>query len=253
MSSTVSLKNLPAFDPRLLPVLDRPLKEGRTVFVLTEELYASLLSKLREGLQALGLPAEPQQEQKLIHSLEFLSRWNAVINLTAVREPEAMLVQHLLDCLAVIPHLPEEATSLLDVGSGGGFPALPIAIMRPELEVVAIDAVRKKTDYLNRAAEALRIPNLIAVHGRVEEHPMTYDWVISRAYASLADFVRTAAGCLNVEEDARMLAMKGKRPLEEIEELSKIGWRIESEHALTVPFLEAERCLLELKPVRRQR
>lgn len=234
----------------LRPVFDRPLKPGRDPVEFTPELRLHLLEKLEAGLQALGLPATERQKQKLIDALAFLSEWNAVINLTAIRDPEAMLVQHVLDSLAVVPFIPEEATSLLDVGSGGGFPALPIAVMLPELEVVAIDAVRKKTDYITKAAEALGLRNLSAVHGRVEEHPVTYDVVISRAYASLADFVKTAHACVSFEDDALMLAMKGKHPAEEIAALTPMKWRVSREQALTVPCLEAERCLLWLEPVR---
>ncbi|MFN3629939.1 MAG: 16S rRNA (guanine(527)-N(7))-methyltransferase RsmG [Casimicrobiaceae bacterium] len=234
----------------LHPVFDRPLKPGRDPVEFTPELRIALLEKLEAGLEGLGLRATERQKQKLIDALAFLSQWNAVINLTAIRDPEAMLVQHVLDSLAVVPFIPEEATSLLDVGSGGGFPALPIAVMLPELEVVAIDAVRKKTDYITKAAEALGMKNLSAVHGRVEAHPVTYDVVISRAYASLVDFVKTAHACLSFEDDALMLAMKGKRPVDEIAALESIGWRVSREQALTVPFLEAERCLLWLEPAR---
>jgi 16S rRNA (guanine527-N7)-methyltransferase len=234
----------------LRPVFDRPLKPGRDPVEFTPERRLALLEKLEAGLGRLGLPATERQKQKLIDALAFLSEWNAVINLTAIREPEAMLVQHVLDSLAVVPFIPEEATSLLDVGSGGGFPALPIAVMLPELEVVAIDAVRKKTDYVNKAAEALGLKNLTAVHGRVEEHPVTYDVVISRAYASLADFVKTAHACVSFEDDALMLAMKGKHPADEIEALAQIKWRVAREQVLTVPFLEAERRLLWLEPAR---
>jgi len=231
----------------LRPVIDRPLKPGRELIDYTPELRAELRATLDSALSELHLKANDKQKSQLIDSLAFLSEWNAVINLTAIREPQAMLVQHIIDSLAVLHFIPKEATTLLDVGSGGGFPALPIAVMRPDLEVVSIDAVRKKTDYVNKAAEALGIGNLSAVHSRVEEHPVTYDVVISRAYASLRDFVLTAQGCVSPEEDALVLAMKGKSPDDEIGELAGTGWVVDRKRALTVPFLEAERCLVWLE------
>lgn len=231
----------------LRPVIDRPLKPGRELIEFTPELRAELRETLDAGLAALHLKATDKQKNQLIESLVFLSEWNAVINLTAIREPQAMLVQHILDSLAVLHFIPKEATTLLDVGSGGGFPALPIAVLRPDLEVVSIDSVGKKTDYVNKAAEALGIGNLSAVHSRVQDHPVTYDVVISRAYASLRDFVLSAQGCVSPEEDALVLAMKGKYPEDEVAELAGSGWLVDRKRALTVPFLEAERCLIWLE------
>ena len=229
----------------LRPVIDRPLKREQIEF--TPELRAQLHAKLDKGLSELRLKASDKQKNALIESLAFLNEWNAVINLTAIRDPHDQLVQHVLDSLSVLYCIPAEATTLLDVGSGGGFPALPIAIMRPDLEVVSIDSVRKKTDYVNRAAEALGLVNLTAVHSRVQDHPVTYDVVICRAYASLRDFVLSAQGCVSPEEDALVLAMKGKFPDDEVAELAGSGWVVDRKRALTVPFLEAERCLLWLE------
>jgi len=229
----------------LRPVIDRPLKREQIEF--TPELRAELRAKLDAALAEMHLKASDKQKNQLIESLAFLSEWNAVINLTAIREPHAMLVQHILDSLSVLYFIPKEATTLLDVGSGGGFPALPIAVMRPDLEVVSVDSVRKKTDYVNKAAEALAIDNLSAVHSRVEEHPVTYDVVISRAYASLKDFVLSAQGCVSPEEDALVLAMKGKFPDDEVAELAGTGWVVDRKRALTVPQLDAERCLIWLE------
>lgn len=231
----------------LRPVIDRPLKEGRELIDYTPELRAALYEKLSEGLKQLRLTATGKQKDTLIESLAFLSEWNAVINLTAIRDPHDMLVQHILDSLAILYCIPQEATTLLDVGSGGGFPALPIAVMRPDLEVVSIDAVRKKTDYVNKAAEHLKLGNLTAVHQRVEEHLVTYDVVISRAYASLKDFVTTAGECVVPEEDGLMLAMKGKFPEDEVAELAGTGWVVDRKREIKVPFLDADRCLLWLE------
>ena len=229
----------------LRPVIDRPLKREQIEF--TPELRAELRAKLDAGLSEMRLNASEKQKNQLIESLAFLNEWNAVINLTAIRDPHDQLVQHILDSLSVLYCIPKESTTLLDVGSGGGFPALPIAVMRPDLEVVAVDSVRKKTDYIEKAATLLKIGNLSAVHTRVEDHPVTYDVVISRAYASLKDFVVSAEHCLVDDEESLLLAMKGKSPDDEIGELAGTGWVVDRKRALTVPFLDAERYLVWLE------
>ena len=228
----------------LRPVIDRPLKREQIDF--TPELRTELRIKLNAGLEEMRIVASDKQKDQLIESLAFLNEWNAVINLTAIRDPHDMLVQHILDSLSVLYCIPKEATTLLDVGSGGGYPALPIAVMRPDLEVVAVDSVRKKTDYIDKAATLLKIGNLSAVHSRVEDHPVTYDVVISRAYASLRDFVLSAEHCLVDDDESLLLAMKGKSPHDEIGELAGTGWVVDRKRALTVPFLDAERCLVWL-------
>ena len=228
----------------LRPVIDRPLKREQINF--TPELRTDLRIKLNAGLEEMRIVASDKQKDQLIESLAFLNEWNAVINLTAIRDPHDMLVQHILDSLSVLYCIPKEATTLLDVGSGGGYPALPIAVMRPDLEVVAVDSVRKKTDYIEKAATLLKIGNLSAVHSRVEDHPVTYDVVISRAYASLRDFVLSAEHCLVDDDESLLLAMKGKSPHDEIGELAGTGWVVDRKRALTVPFLDAERCLVWL-------
>ena len=236
-------------DPSLHPVFDRPLKREAVVF--TEELCAALGEKLALGLQELGLETSEAQRQTLVSSLVFLSEWNAVVNLTAIRDPHDMLVQHLLDSLSILPHLPAgvpgKTTTLLDVGSGGGFPALPLAVLRPDLTVVSIDSVRKKTDYVGKAATYLDLLNLRAVHSRVEDHRETYDVVLSRAYASLREFVKSAGHASPRDGTGVFLAMKGKPPDEEIAALAKSGWRAERTLPLSVPFLDAARSLLWLK------
>lgn len=235
-------------DPSLHPVLDRPLKREAVVF--TAELCAALADKLAGGLDALALSTSQAQRDTLVRSLAFLSEWNAVINLTAIRDPHDMLVQHLLDSASIVPHLPPptgKRLRVLDVGSGGGFPALPLAVLRPDLEVVSIDSVRKKTDYVARAARYLDLPNLSSVHSRVEDHREAYDVVLSRAYASLRDFVKSAGHASPRDGSGVVLAMKGKSPDEEIAALAKTGWRADRVLSLAVPLLDAERTLVWLK------
>lgn len=241
------------FDPSLHPVFDpeRPLK--RPFEPLSNETRTELRARLDAGLEALGLAdtTTPAQRDVLIESLAFLGEWNAVINLTAIRDPHEMLTQHVLDSLTVVPHLPAPRPAgsprlrLLDVGSGGGFPALPLAVLRPDLDVVSLDAVRKKTDYVAKAARFLAVPNLTSVHSRVEQHQPTYDVVISRAYASLRDFVKSAGRC--VGKGGELFAMKGKQPDEEIKELAKTPFAVASIVPLHVPSLDAARCLIRLQ------
>lgn len=236
-------------DPSLHPILDRPLKREPIAF--TDAICAALDEELASGLATLGLPATEAQRQTLVASLRFLSEWNAVINLTAIREPHEMLVQHVLDSLSIVPHLPPpvlgQTMTVLDVGSGGGFPALPLAVLRPDLAVVSIDSVRKKTDYVGRAAVYLDLPNLRSVHSRVEDHRDTYQVVLSRAYASLRDFAKSAGHASPKDGTGTFLAMKGKSPDEEIAELAKTGWVAERVVRLAVPLLAAERTLVWLK------
>jgi 16S rRNA (guanine527-N7)-methyltransferase len=191
------------------------------------------------------------QRAALQDYLALLLRWNATYNLTAVRDPAQMVVQHLADCLAVVPplrrHLAQApARRLLDVGSGAGLPGLVIAVMEPELEVVCVDTVGKKAAFVRQAAGELGLPNLHAEHARVESLASgTFDIVTSRAFASLADFValtrRQLAG------GAVWMAMKGKPPVDEIAALPA---DIDVFHVepLRVPQLGAERCLVWMRP-----
>jgi 16S rRNA (guanine527-N7)-methyltransferase len=241
------------FDASLHPVFDpaRPLK--RPFEPLSTATLERLRARLDEGLRALGLDETTDAAQRdiLVRSLAFLAEWNAVINLTAIRDADEMLTQHVLDSLSVVAHLPpprpagEPRLRLLDVGSGGGFPALPLAVIRPDLDVVSLDAVRKKTDYVAKAARFLALPNLASVHSRVEQHQPTYDVVISRAYASLRDFVKSAGHCAGTS--GLLLAMKGKQPDDEVKELAKTPFRVAEIVPLSVPSLEAARCLVRLR------
>jgi 16S rRNA (guanine527-N7)-methyltransferase len=198
----------------------------------------------------LALAPEPAQMAALAQYLALLQRWNAIHNLTAIREPAAMLTQHLADCLAVIAPLRRHLTQgrLLDVGSGGGLPGIVIAVMQPAVEVVCVDAVGKKAAFVRQAAGVLGLRNLRAVHARVEglrEAP--FDVITSRAFASLADFVtltRRHLGPAGV-----WLAMKGRAPSEEIAELPA-DTEVFHVEPLHVPGLDAQRCLVWMRPRR---
>ena len=192
-----------------------------------------------------ALPASARD--KLNAYIALLAKWNATYNLTAIREPERMVTHHILDALAVIPHLPDDGSAaglrVLDVGSGGGVPAIPLAIARPQWHVVALDSNHKKGAFLQQVISELPLPNVEAVIARVEDYaPSTpFDIVISRAFSDLATFVETSAR--HLAPQGALVAMKGVFPDEEIAELPAIV-RVVATPALHVPGLEAERHLI---------
>ena len=205
--------------------------------------------RLAEGATALGLSLAPAQHAQLLAYLDLLAKWNKVYNLTAVRDPAEMLTHHLLDSLAVIAplvrHTQGGAARVLDVGSGGGLPGVVIAICCPEMSVACVDAVAKKAAFVQQAAGVLGLSNLRGVHARVESITEPYDVITSRAFATLADFTQWSAGSLG--EDGVWMAMKGKHPTDEIAALppSVAVFHVEQ---LTVPDLDAERCLIWMRP-----
>ena len=210
--------------------------------------------RLAEGATALGLSLAPAQHAQLLAYLDLLAKWNKVYNLTAVRDPAEMLTHHLLDSLAVIAplvrHTQGGAARVLDVGSGGGLPGVVIAICCPEMSVACVDAVAKKAAFVQQAAGVLGLSNLRGVHARVESITEPYDVITSRAFATLADFTQWSAGSLG--EDGVWMAMKGKHPTDEMAGLppSVAVFHVEQ---LTVPDLNAERCLLWMRPAKPSR
>lgn len=200
---------------------------------------------LDDGLAALGLALGPPARAKLLAYLDLLGKWNRVHNLTAVREPERMVVLHLLDSLAVLPHVAGAGT-LLDVGTGAGLPGIPLAVARPDLAVTLLDASHKKATFLRQAKAELELGNVEVACERVERwRPARgFDVVVSRAFAELADFV-AQAGHL-VAPGGAMLAMKGVHPVEEIAKVPP-SHRVETVVELHVPALDAQRHLVLLK------
>lgn len=207
--------------------------------------------RLAEGVAALGLNLSAAQHAQLLAYLDLLAKWNKVYNLTAVRDPAEMLTHHLLDSLAVIAplvrHTQGGAARVLDVGSGGGLPGVVIAICCPEMSVACVDAVAKKAAFVQQAAGVLGLSNLRGVHARVESLTEPYDVITSRAFATLADFTQWSAGALG--ESGVWMAMKGKHPTDEIAALppSVVVFHVEQ---LTVPGLDAERCLIWMRPAK---
>lgn len=195
---------------------------------------------LDEGIDALGLTLSSETRNSLQAYLTLLQKWNRVYNLTAVRDSEQMVTHHLLDSLAVLPHLAGVST-LADVGSGGGLPGLILAACRPDLELTSVEANQKKAAFQQQAKIELGLVNVSIHCGRVERMTGTFDAVISRAFAEVADFVRWA-GHLS----RRLLAMKGIYPEAELARLPP-DWRVAETIRLLVPGLDAERHLIVLE------
>ena len=211
-----------------------------------------LKQQLMQACESLQLPLSQSQIDQLLQYLAQMQRWNRTYNLTAIRDPEQMLVQHLLDSLSVVNPLsrvadPVASAKLYDIGSGGGLPGVVIAITRPTWQVSCVDAVEKKMAFVRQMSGVLSLSNLRAVHSRVEDlAPAECDIVTSRAFASLSDFASLAGR--HVRNDGTLVAMKGKIPDDEIQALHQQGqWTVENIQALQVPQLDAQRCLIWMR------
>ena len=213
---------------------------------------AGLQKLLNEGIEQLGIAVTDVQRQKLLDYVALLGKWNAVYNLTAIRDPRQMLIQHILDSLAIIPFMTRRTgpQSALDVGSGGGLPGIVMAIVLPDWQVTVNDIVHKKTAFQSQVKLQLGLTNLSVVTGRVEnldagaEVPGLFDVIISRAFAELSDFVTLARHL--VAGNGRIWAMKGIRPDAEIARLP-VDAKVCCIERLRVPMLDAERHLIEIE------
>ena len=211
---------------------------------------SDLTALLDSGIEQLDIDLSQQQRQQLLDYVALLAKWNAVYNLTAIRDPRQMLIQHILDSLAIVPTLSKRGpSSALDVGSGGGLPGIVMAIVLPDWQVTLNDIVHKKTAFQSQAKLQLGLSNLSVVTGHVEtlrpgvEVPFLFDVIVSRAFAELSDFVTLARHL--IAENGRIWAMKGVRPDAEIARLPS-GAEVRSIERLQVPMLDAERHLIEI-------
>ncbi|MBL8513984.1 MAG: 16S rRNA (guanine(527)-N(7))-methyltransferase RsmG [Betaproteobacteria bacterium] len=231
------------------PRPNRKSLEGRRV---NEALRADtlpdhvLLEELGSGVAAMNIALDETQMQALIAYVRMIDKWNRTFNLTAIREPERMVGLHLLDSLAVVPHIPRDAV-LADVGSGAGLPGIPIAIARPDVRITLIDTVAKKATFMQQVVGELRLPNLEVRHARVETLALNSpcDIVISRAFAELKDFAESSAHLLRA--GGKLFAMKGVLPHEEIARLPA-RFTVDATRPLHVSGVEGQRHLIVISP-----
>lgn len=200
---------------------------------------------LAQGLAALKLALPASTQARLQAYLALLEKWNRIYNLTGTREPHGMLTRHLLDCLAVVPHV--AARTILDVGSGAGLPGIPLALALPQSRVTLLESAQKKAAFLLQARIELELANVSVVCARVEtwRPAESFDLVISRAFSDLSRYV-SQVGRL-CRREGEIVAMKGGYPHDELARLPP-GYALQRVVALTVPGLAAERHLVVVKP-----
>jgi 16S rRNA (guanine527-N7)-methyltransferase len=205
----------------------------------------ALAQLLIAGIRELDLDLSEPQIDKLLDYLALLAKWNAVYNLTSVRDPVQMVTLHLLDSLAAVPAF-DGATSVLDVGAGGGLPGIVLAIARPSLKVALIDTVHKKTAFLTQVKAELGLANVTVHTARVEQLqvPHKFDVITSRAFADLSDFVNWSGHLL--ADGGQFIALKGVAPPDEQQRLPQ-QWVVTELRQLKVPGMNAERHLVFIK------
>lgn len=204
-----------------------------------------LKQRLQVGLEQMRLTIAPSVQGQLVQYLEHIHKWNKVHNLTAVRDPRQMVSRHLLDSLSILPHV--KGSRLLDIGTGAGLPGIPLALARPDLHVTLLDSNQKKTRFLVQTCASLGMENVEIIQNRIEKFQPDekFDTLVSRAFASLRDFVEGTAHLSH--PNIRWLAMKGQHPTEELAELPEFV-QVESIINLTVPDTEGERHVIVLAP-----
>lgn len=204
----------------------------------------SLEAPIEQGLAAMGIDLPVEARRRLAAHLELIEKWNRVHNLTAVRDTAQMVALHLMDSLTLLPHL-GDARTVIDVGSGPGFPGIPLAIARPDLSVTLLDSSHKKCAFLEQARTELGLANVTVVCERVQQYqPAGFDAVVSRAFAELSDFVVQSQHL--AAPGGRLLAMKGVYPFDEIARVPT-SHRVSQVVELQVPSLEAKRHLVLLE------
>jgi 16S rRNA (guanine527-N7)-methyltransferase len=200
---------------------------------------------LRTGLQTLGIVLPEAAIKKLLAYVDLLVKWNHTYNLTAIRDGDEMVTQHLLDSLSILPFL-QDVQRLADIGSGAGLPGIPLGVARPELAVTLIDSIQKKSAFQQQAKIDLVMPNVSIYSGRIEDYKGhgEFDAVTARAFSDLPALVKVAAPLLR--SDGRIYAMKGMLPLNEIAAMPA-DWYVAAAPKLQVPGLDAERHLMILE------
>lgn len=200
--------------------------------------------RLTDGLAQLGVPADPALVAALVQYLLLLQTWNRAYNLTRITGLDDMAVRHLLDSVTVRPYL--AGSAILDAGTGAGLPGIPLALLEPARRLTLMDSVGKKMRFLHQAVSTLGLDNVTLVQSRLEDYPADagFDTVVCRAFASLADFARSCGRL--VAPGGRLVAMKGRRPDEEIAALPA-PWRATAVDRVHVPGLDAQRHIVVLE------
>lgn len=221
----------------------------------TSEIKLTKTTQIIEVLNAIDLSFSLEQVERLCKYVEMLIKWNKTYNLTSLKDEEAILKQHIFDSLAAVPSIKEhiakykiKSAVILDVGTGAGLPGIILAIMMPGCSVTCIDAVEKKIAFIKAVRGQLNIDNLNAQHARIEQaDPVNADIVISRAFASISDFVELAQH--HVAPLGVMIAMKAKQVMAEISHAATNHpiWRAVKTESLVVPKNNAQRCLVWLQ------
>lgn len=203
-----------------------------------------MINKLSRLLEEAGISLTDHQKNQLVAYVDMLNKWNKAYNLTSVRDPNEMLIRHILDSIVVAPHL--QGQRFIDVGTGPGLPGIPLSIVRPESHFTLLDSLGKRVRFLRQVQHELKLENIAPVQSRVEAFPAEppFDGVISRAFASLTDMV---SWCKHLPaENGRFYALKGQRPDDEIS-LLPAEFSIENIVELRVPHLEGERHLVTIR------
>ncbi|WP_110969850.1 16S rRNA (guanine(527)-N(7))-methyltransferase RsmG [Pseudomonas huaxiensis] len=211
---------------------------------MSSMVTAKHADELSTGARQLGLELSEAQQEQLLAYLALLIKWNKAYNLTAVRDPDEMVSRHLLDSLSVMSFI--HSDRWLDVGSGGGMPGIPLAILHPEKQVTVLDSNGKKTRFLTQVKLELKLDNLTVIHKRAEEFQpeQPFTGIISRAFSSMENFTNWTRHLGNSQ--TQWLAMKGLHPADELVALPA-DFEVESEQALTVPGCQGQRHLLILR------
>ncbi|WP_210014028.1 16S rRNA (guanine(527)-N(7))-methyltransferase RsmG [Pseudomonas palmensis] len=202
--------------------------------------------ELSTGARQLGVELSEAQHAQLLAYLALLIKWNKAYNLTAVRNPDEMVSRHLLDSLSVMPFIHSDTERWLDVGSGGGMPGIPLAILHPHKQVTALDSNGKKTRFLTQVKLELKLDNLQVIHSRVEafQPEQPFSGIVSRAFSSMENFTNWTRHLGDAQ--TQWLAMKGLHPADELVALPA-DFKVDSEQALTVPGCQGQRHLLILR------
>ena len=203
---------------------------------------SDLAFKLQAGIAEMGMDVSATHQQKLLEYVALIEKWNAVHNITAIRNPLDMVTLHILDSLSVMPYI--KCNRLLDVGAGAGLPSIVLAICMPDLQVTAVDTVQKKVSFMRQVKAQLKLSNLTVVHARIEHFKPVgkFDVIISRAFSEIGLLIKLTKHLL--ADDGSWYAMKGTIPLQELEKAKIVPSEI---NELSVAGLEAKRHLVVIE------